>query len=195
MNGAPAEEGCYNRAVIIGTKFTHADLLSLPEDNKRREIIEGELFVTPSPIANHQTILLNLAKTFLDYLNDHPIGKVYVSPLDVILSEFDVLQPDLMFVLKERTGIVKDWVRGAPDLVIEILSPTTAARDRGIKLKAYARFGVKEYWIVDPDERAVEVCRLTPEGYTLAQTCGRKDTLASTLLPGFALSVGSIFEL
>lgn len=195
MNGAPAEEGCYNRAVIIGTKFTHADLLSLPEDNKRREIIEGELFVTPSPIANHQTILLNLAKTFLDYLNDHPIGKVYVSPLDVILSEFDVLQPDLMFVLKERVGIVKDWVRGAPDLVVEILSPTTAARDRGIKLKAYARFRVKEYWIVDPAHRAVEFYRQAAGGYELTQTCREDQTLTSPLLPGFALPVATPFQI
>lgn len=179
--------------MVIGTKFTHADLLNLPEDNKRREILEGELLVTPSPSASHQTILLNLATALRGYLKDRPVGKVFVSPLDVILSEFDVLQPDLVFVLNEKSGIVKDWVRGAPDLVVEILSPTTAARDRGIKLKAYARFGVKEYWIVDPDEQAVEVYRLTPEGYELAQTFPSNGTLTSPLLPGLALPVGSVF--
>jgi len=181
--------------VVIGTKLTHADLLALPEDNLRREIIDGEMFVTPSPIANHQTILLNLAMGFRDYLKRRPIGKVFVAPLDVIFSDYDVLQPDLLFVLNERAEIVKDWIRGAPDLAVEILSPTTEGRDRGIKLKAYARFGVKEYWVVGPVARTVEVHRLTPEGYELAKTFALDDTLTSSLLPGFNLDVASIFRL
>lgn len=179
--------------MVIGTKYTHSDLLSIPEDNKRREIIDGEMFVTPSPIASHQTILVNLLRELLDYLKRHPIGKVFVAPLDVILSDYDVLQPDLLVVLNERKGIIKDWVRGAPDLAVEILSPTTEARDRGIKLKAYARFGVKEYWIVDPTAQAIEVYRLAPEGYELAQTVQSSESLHSPLLPGFALEVSSIF--
>lgn len=85
-------------------------------------------------------------------------------------------------------------MRGAPDLVIEILSPTTAARDRGPKLKAYARYGVPEYWIVDPASQAVEIFRLTADGYQLAQTCRQDETLTSPLLPGFALQVGPIFR-
>ena len=85
----------------------------------------GEMFVTPSPIANHQTILLNLAMGFRDYLKRQPIGKVFVAPLDVIFSDYDVLQPDLLFVLNERAAIVKDWIRGAPDLAVEILSHAT----------------------------------------------------------------------
>lgn len=181
--------------MVIGTKLTHVDLLALPEDNLRREIIDGEMFVTPSPIANHQTILINILSAFLDYLKNHPVGKVFVAPLDVILSDYDVLQPDLFFVLNERAGIVKDWVRGAPDLAVEILSPTTEARDRGIKLKAYARFGVKEYWIVGPAARTVEVLRLTPEGYELAKTFAFDDALTSRLFPGFKLDVASIFSL
>ncbi len=85
-------------------------------------------------------------------------------------------------------------MRGAPDLVIEILSPTTEARDRGIKLKAYARFGVREYWIVDPVAQAVEVYRLTAEGFHLAATCAKGKTVETPLLPGFSLAVGSIFK-
>lgn len=181
--------------MVIGTKLTHADLLALPEDNLRREIIDGEMFVPPSPITNHQTILLNLAIGFRDYLKRQPIGKVFVAPLDVIFSHYDVLQPDLLIVLHERAGIVQDWIRGAPDLAVEILSPTTEARDRGIKLKAYARFGVKEYWIVDPAARAVEAHRLTSEGYELAKPFILDDTLTSRLLPGFNLGVASIFSL
>jgi len=181
--------------VVIGTKITHADLLALPEDNLRREIIDGEMFVTPSPIANHQTILVNLLTELSNFLKRHPMGKVFVSPLDVILSDYDVLQPDLLFVLNERAEIVKDWIRGAPDLAVEILSPTTAKRDRGIKLKAYARFGVKEYWIIDPAAQAVEVHRLSSGGYELAGTFDLDDTLSSALLPGFEIEVASIFAL
>lgn len=193
QGSAAREEECYNRCVVIGTKFTHADLLSVPEDNKRREIIDGELVVTPAPKIPHQTILLNIASAFRDYLKERPIGQVIISPMDVILSDYDVLEPDLLFVSNERKEILKDWVRGAPDLVVEVLSPTTAARDRGIKLKAYARFGVREYWIVDPDEQAIEIYRLTPEGYEVAQAFSSNETLASPLLPGFGLPVGSIF--
>ncbi len=187
-------ERCYNRLVIISTKFTHADLLSLPEDNKLREIIDGDLYVTPSPYTRHQRIVLELATTLRKYLKATPIGEVLCAPLDVILSEHDVLQPDLLFVGRERKEMLKDWVRGAPDLVVEVLSSTTASRDRGIKLKAYARFGVSEYWMVDPEKRTVEICRLSKEGYTLAQTCDAKAKLTSPLLPGFTLLVGSIFE-
>lgn len=180
--------------MVISTKFTHADLLSVPEDDKRREIIDGELFVTPAPKIPHQSVLLNIAGAFRDYLKERPIGQVIISPMDVILSEYDVLEPDLLFVSNERKAILKDWVRGAPDLVVEVLSPTTAARDRGIKLKAYARYGVREYWIVDPDQQSVDVYRLAPQGYQLAQTCRRKDALSSSLLPGFSLPLGPIFE-
>lgn len=180
--------------MAISTKYTHADLLALPETNKRVEILDGDFYVTPSPDLDHQDILLNLTDAFRAYLKSHPVGRVYVAPMDVILSEHDVLQPDLLFVRSERKNILKVWVRGAPDLAVEILSPSTAARDRGIKLKAYARFGVQEYWIVDPDPPAIELYRLTPEGYELARTFTDAETLTSTLLPGFSLPVASVFR-
>jgi Uma2 family endonuclease len=184
----------YNQAMMISTKYTHADLLAMPDDGKRREIIEGELFVTPSPASNHQRILLNLAWAFREYLKVHSVGELLIAPLDVILSEYDVLEPDLLFVLKEHQTIVRDWVRGAPDLVVEILSPTTEARDRGPKMKAYARFGVGEHWIVDPVAQAIEVYRLAAGGFQLAQTCAEDEPLETPLLPGFLLPVGSLFQ-
>lgn len=180
--------------MIISTKYTHADLLAMPEDGKRREIIEGELFVTPSPISNHQRILFELAMAFGKFLEVHPLGKVWFAPLDVILSDHNVLEPDLLLVLNEHESIVKDWVYGAPDLVVEILSPTTEARDRGPKMKAYARFGVSEYWIVDPAARRIEVYRLSVGGFELARTCAQGDTIETPLLDGFVLSLESIFR-
>lgn len=180
--------------MIISTKFTHADLLTFPEDGKRREIIDGDMFVTPAPKLNHQRILVRLAEAFLRHLSSHPIGELIVSPMDVIFSEFDVLEPDLIFVLNENKQILKDWVRGAPDLAVEILSPATAARDRGVKLRTYARFGVKEYWVVDPEERVVEVYQLAVEGYELKHRVAADQTLTSPLLPGFHLGVGQLFQ-
>src|SRR5438094_7241370 len=180
--------------MVIGTRFTHADLLVMPDDGKRREIVDGEWFVTPSPLSKHQLIVSRIAAALFLYLNAHPIGKLFTAPLDVIFGDYDVLEPDLLFVLNEHRGIIQDWVRGAPDLVIEVLSPSTARQDRGPKLKAYARFGVPECWIVDPDQQAVEVYRLTRQVYELAQTLRDQESVTSPLLPGFALAVGELFQ-
>ena len=180
-------------SMIISTKFTHADLLAIPNDGKRREIVDGELIVTPAPKLGHQEILLRLALAFGKYLEQHPIGKLIISPMDVILSDFDVLEPDLLLVLNEQRGILQDWVRGAPDMVIEILSPTTVAHDRGAKLKAYAKYGVGEYWIVVPEGYSIEVYRLGQGGFELARTFQEPETLSSRILPDFSLPVASIF--
>ncbi len=180
--------------MTIGTKYTHADFLLMPYDGKRREIVDGELLVTPSPNLGHQRISGKIYSALLGYLQGHPIGELFFAPMDVILSDYDVVEPDLLFVLNEHRDILKDWVRGAPDLVVEILSPTTAANDRGPKMKAYARFGVRQYWIVDPDRKTIEVYRLVEAGYQLVQMFGEQETLTSSLLPGFSLLVGRLFE-
>jgi len=178
----------------ISTKFTHADLLAIPYDGKRREIVDGEMLVSASPKLWHQDVVLRLALALAKYLESRPIGRLFVAPLDVILSEVDVLEPDLILVLNERRSILQDWVRGAPDLVNEVLSPTTAANDRGPKLKAYARFDVPEYWTADPEAKTIEVYRLSRQEYQLAQVFGECEALTSTLLPGFTLSVAEVFQ-
>lgn len=180
--------------MVISTKYTHADLLAIPYDGKRREIVEGELYVTPSPNLYHQRVSRRIEFALMDYLKAHPIGEVFYAPLDVILSDTDVLEPDLLLVLNEHRGILQDWVRGAPDLVVEILSPATAANDRGPKLKAYARHGVPECWIVDPDQRTIGVYRKSPAGYQLALTLTHDQKLSSPLLPGFELPLQDIFQ-
>ncbi len=177
----------------ISTKFTHADLLAIPDDGKRRELLDGEVSVSPSPKFWHQFVSGRIAAALFRYLAEHPIGLLLLAPLDVIFGELDVLEPDLILVLNEHRSILQDWVRGAPDLVIEVLSPTSAANDRGPKLKAYARFGVPEYWIADPDAKAIEVYQLGRQEYQLAQIFGEFETLTSTLLPGFTLPVAEVF--
>jgi Uma2 family endonuclease len=179
--------------MVISTKYTHADLLAIPADNKRREILDGELLVSPSPLFFHQLIVHRFLTAFDRYLDRNPIGEILLSPLDVIFGESDVLEPDLIFVLSEHRHILQDWVRGVPDLVIEVLSPGSASMDRGPKLKACARFGVPEYWIVDPDAFTVETYGQSSTGYELVAAFGERDSVTSRLLPGFVLPVASIF--
>jgi len=150
--------------------------------------------VTPSPNLDHQRILRKIGLALANYLEANPIGEIFYAPMDVILSDFDVLEPDLLVVLNEHRDILKTWVEGAPDLVIEILSPTTSKRDRGVKLKAYARHGVTEYWIVDPAQRAIEVYRMDREGYLAPRVCCEAEQLSSSMLPGFSLSISRIFN-
>ncbi len=180
--------------MAISTKFTHSDLLAFPNDGKHRQIVDGELIVTPSPNLGHQRISRRIQFALVKYLEAHPIGEILNAPMDVILSDFDVLEPDLLLVLNPRRHILKTWVEGAPDLVIEILSPTTAAHDRGPKLKAYARFGVEEYWIVDADRAVVEVYRRGEEGYKISRVFRQPEVLTSALLPGFALPLSDVFQ-
>ena len=135
------------------------DVQQLPDDGNRYEAIDGELYVTPAPSIRHQRISMRLTLILNGMLVEPGLGELFFAPTGV---EFPVteegVRPDLLFVSNERRGILADpWIRGAPDLVIEILSPTTAHRDRGVKRKLYDRQGVSVYWIVDPDARAIEV--------------------------------------
>ena len=140
---------------------TWEDVLQMPDDGNRYEFIGGRLYVTPVPWTRHQRIAKRLQLALVRVLEDTGHGEVFWAPF---LVEFpgtgDRVQPDILFVSNERRGIIgKNQVLGAPDLVVEILSPITAHRDRGVKLDLYARRGVREYWIVDPDEDVVDVWR------------------------------------
>jgi Uma2 family endonuclease len=141
--------------------ITWEDVQQAPEDGKRREAIGGDLYVTAAPSVRHQRVSGRLERTLRECLEDPGHGEVLDAPVGVEFPETgEGVQPDLLFVSNDRRGIVaEDWLRGAPDLVVEIVSPTTAERDRGLKRDLYRRQGVREYWIVDPEEDAVEVWR------------------------------------
>ncbi|HUF75967.1 MAG TPA: Uma2 family endonuclease [Longimicrobiales bacterium] len=145
------------------TRWTYAEFARLPsEGSTRHEIIDDELYVTPSPSLRHQRVVTDLVSLLNEFVRSHDLGHLFVSPLDVLLAEGDHVEPDLLFVRRDRAGILTDrGVEGAPDLVVEVLSPSTAGRDRGIKLERYRLFGVAEYWIVDPESRTVELWRLS----------------------------------
>jgi Uma2 family endonuclease len=142
-------------------EWTYAEFACLPDDGNRYEVIAGELEVTPSPRPKHQDLIGGLAELLRPFVRRHRLGKIYPGPIDVLFAEGDYLVPDLVFVRREQLGTVTDrGVESAPDLVVEVLSPSTAARDRTVKRERYAHYGVPEYWIIDLGRRRVEVYRL-----------------------------------
>jgi Uma2 family endonuclease len=144
--------------------WTYAEYARLPDDGNRYEVVAGEVFVTPSPHPKHQLAVGRISGLFEAFTRAHGVGQLYPGPIDVLLSESDYLVPDLVFVREERDGIISDrGLEAAPDLVIEIISPSTGARDRGLKRERYARFGVPLYWIVDVARQHVEVYRLAED--------------------------------
>ena len=173
-------------------KFTYRDYLLLPEQD-RRELIEGDFYVAPSPSTRHQDISANLGMILRMFVNENGLGTVLWAPMDVVLSDTNVVQPDILFISNERRGIItENNISGAPDLVIEILSLSTADRDRQLKLALYARFGVREYWIVDPDSKSIQVMELGDEGYDIIRNYESGEALSS-VLPEFRATLDEIF--
>jgi Uma2 family endonuclease len=178
-------------------KLTYEDFLRFPDDGKRHELIDGEHYVTPSPNVRHQTILTRLLVTIANYLEDRPIGRVWAAPLDVVLSKHDVVEPDLIYVSKERGSILtKQNVHGAPDLGVEILSPGTRRTDEVTKRKAYERWGIGEYWIVDPELDMVKVYRSREGKFArVAELFAEDDqVLATPLLPDLEIRLQALFR-
>lgn len=146
---------------LTTTTLTYHDYMLLPDDGKRYEIIEGDLCLTPAPATRHQIIVGRLIHLLLSYLETHPVGTVLTAPCDVLLSDTDIVQPDVLYVRNNsKAHVTEHNVQGPPDVVVEILSPGTAARDRDLKLKRYERFGVQEYWLVDPNYNTFEILAL-----------------------------------
>jgi Uma2 family endonuclease len=141
-------------------RWTYDEFARLPDDGNRYEVIGGELYVTPAPTLTHQKAVTRLVAVLAPFVQANGLGELYVGPVDVLFAEGDYLAPDLVFVRADRTAILKErGVEGAPDLVVEVLSPTTAGRDRTIKRERYAAFGVAEYWVVDAASRRIEIYR------------------------------------
>lgn len=174
-------------------KFTLADYMNLPE-YPRYELIEGDLLSTPSPSFRHQAIVANIMAALHAWVKDRKLGAAVPAPMDVILSDETVVQPDIVVVLNQNNHIIRERIEGPPDLVVEVLSPMTKDRDLGVKRKLYARHGIREYWIVDGDRRTIEVNEWTPEGYKTADVYAWSDTLHSPALPGFQFAVRTAFE-
>ena len=179
----------------IDLRFTYQDYCLLPDDGKRHEIIDGELLTTPSPTTKHQALSMNLSVALFEYTRANQLGRVFSAPCDVVLSDMDVVQPDILFISKKRDSIITERnIQGAPDLVVEITSPTTEKTDRTLKKNLYAKYSVREYWIVYAERELVEIWTLDGSGYKSHGVFRNHEALRSPLLEGLSLRLDSIFE-
>lgn len=176
-------------------KMTYDQLRLLPEDTNQYELFDGELVMTPSPSARHQQILVRLLTQIWAHVQAYSLGEVFVAPLDTVFDLYTVLQPDILFISRPRVPwVVKERIEGSPDLVVEILSPATVEKDRYRKLAVYSQFTVREYWIVDPDEQAIELFRRAGEELKWDRRFLSDEIFESPLLAGFQLEVSSLFR-
>jgi Uma2 family endonuclease len=174
------------------TGLTYGDLALFPDDNRRRELIGGELIVTPAPRTRHQDVVLELGSRLLHHARNHG-GKVYVAPTDVYLSDVDVVEPDVLYVRPDHVDRVEQsFVRSAPDLVVEVSSPSTRWLELVRKRDLYERFAVPEYWYVDLEVDRVEIYRLTGAQYGPPSLAGRGEELSTPQAPRFTIAVDDL---
>jgi len=175
--------------------MTYDQYRLMPEDGKRYELVNGELLMTPSPTTRHQRIVRDLSFALSAHVKQKGLGEIFIAPLDVVFEDHTVLEPDILFVRRDRASIVgEEAIHGAPDLVVEILSPSSFYHDLRVKMLLYGKFGVEEYWVVDPDKEIIEQFRLAGTGLELARQFASDAALESAIFPGFRLPVKSIFE-
>jgi len=177
-------------------KLTYEDYALFPEDGQRHEILDGEHYVTPAPTPDHQIISGRLYLKVGNFVSEHQLGLFLYAPLDVLLSEHDVAQPDLLFLSNERAGLLtRANIQGAPDLVIEILSDSTRRRDQTLKRDRYERCGVLEYWLADPTRKTVRVFRREGAAFLppVDLSAAADDLLTTPLLPGLKIRLREIF--
>jgi Uma2 family endonuclease len=180
-------------------RLTYQDLLRLPDDLLRHELIDGEHYVSPAPAVKHQDIVLNLGRILSIFVRAHRLGKVLIGPVDVLFTEHDVVEPDVLFVAAAHGDRVRErYVASAPDLVVEVLSPSNRGFDKIKKRRLYEAHGVPEYWIVDPPTETLEIYRTTASGGHLARCASLSraagDALETPLLPGLRIPLHEVFE-
>ena len=175
-------------------KLTYADYYATTPEGAGYQLLDGELIEMASPTRYHQDVAANTAFPLRLFARDRGLGVVYLAPMDVVLTDNDTVQPDILFVSNERSHILTDAnIQGGPDLVVEILSPSTAQYDLGYKMELYAQHDVKEYWIGDCEATTIRVLLLTDGAFVTAGVYGRGDTLTSPTLPGFSLDIDDVF--
>ena len=176
-------------------KLTYQDYCALPDDGRRYEILDGDLYMSPSPESLHQSIVLNLAANLRSHVKAHGLGKVFVAPLDVLLSEHNIVEPDLIYVSRARRSIITQKnIQGAPDLLVEVLSPSNSERDLRDKRNIYARCGVRFYWLIDPQARSITELELVEGAYAVVAVTSGSSNLSPKLFPGLQISLEELWE-
>lgn len=178
-----------------GKRYTYKDYL-LIDDEKRYEVLEGGLVMVPAPFTIHQRISRNLEVILCNFVRERRLGEVLYAPTDVVLAEDVVVQPDILFISRERLGIIEEAaIMGSPDLIVEIVSPLSASYDTVEKRGIYEKYGVKEYWLVFPQERVIEVMALENGIYRELCKARKTGAVRSKIIEGLAIDLKDIFEL
>ena len=177
-------------------RLTVRDYLSIPEDDENRyELIDGELYMAPAPSWRHQRAAFRLCDALDKFVYANELGEIAIAPIDVYLSDEDVFQPDIVYISIERLDIIHpNGVHGAPDLVVEVLSPGTERRDKTLKSARYAMFNVREYWQADPVAKTITVLRARDGVFERVGMFGEGMTLETPLLPGLRVDVSAVFD-
>ena len=186
-----------NTPHTMPASLTYDDYSQIPDDGNRYEVIDGVLFMSPSPFVRHQRVLRNLSMFLSNWVEDSRAGEILFAPMDVVLSEHNIVQPDILFVSGVRSSIIEEKnIQGAPDLLIEIISEGNRRHDEVRKRDLYEAYGVKEYWVVDPVLETIKVYRLEEERFVRAAVWSLEagDKISSPLLPGFERQVTDVFE-
>ncbi|BCX88459.1 hypothetical protein MIN45_P0828 [Methylomarinovum tepidoasis] len=175
-------------------RWTYEDYLAL-DDERRYEIINGELLTVPAPSSFHQRYSRNLEVLLFEFVRERKLGHVFHAPIDVILSPENVVHPDILFVARERRDIIQErGIFGPPDLVVEIVSPSSVHRDYALKQRLYERFGGREYWLVDPGNRTVDVLGLDGDAYASVSFASGEGAVTSNVLDGLAVTLEAVFQ-
>jgi Uma2 family endonuclease len=182
-------------ATRSGIRFVADDIWDAPEDGNIYEVIDGELYVSPAPSSRHQHAITVLVGYLYPYIYSRGLGKIFTAPIGVVLGVGSGVEPDLVFISRERLGIVSErGIEGAPDLVVEVLSPRTESRDRGIKMRQYAAAGVPHYRLLAGRTSSLEAYRLGAEGYELVGIYGPEDTFKPELFPGLEIRIADLWS-
>jgi Uma2 family endonuclease len=176
-----------------GVRFLACDIWDAPDNGKKYEVIDGDLYVSPAPNWRHQRQLNRLNVAVSNWVDGHNLGYVVAAPIGVVLDDENGLEPDLLFISHERAHIISErGVEGPPNLVVEVLSPSTEARDRGLKLRRYAAAGVDHYWILDTDGPRIEERVLGEDSYRLVGTFEPGEVFRPALFPGLEISIDDL---
>lgn len=179
----------------VRPRVSYADLERWPEDGRRYELYDGEVFVMPAPTFRHQRVAVNLVLLLHEHERSES-GRAVVAPFDIVLSQHNVVQPDVVYFVRDRVQLLEELgpARIPPDLAVEVLSPGTLANDRGRKMRLLARFGVREYWLVDPVQNTLERYVLEADAYVLDAVVGENDAIESRVLPTLKCPASRVFE-
>ncbi|HEX9973495.1 MAG TPA: Uma2 family endonuclease [bacterium] len=176
--------------------YSYQDYFELPDDGNKYEIIEGELIMSPAPFTMHQRIVRKIIFALLKFIEEEQTGELFFAPTDVVLSNSNVIQPDILFILNENLNIITEKnIKGVPDLIIEIISPATGYYDLSGKKDLYEKFGVREYWIIDPMKQRVDIYYHSGKKFELSQRLEKEGQITSHVLKGLQINLKKIFEI